>query len=412
MPEFLSLVTSQEALDRLFDLVKPEVKREEVASDRALGRTTVYDVLSPQDLPDFRRSTVDGYAVRAKDTNGASESLPAYLTLGGEVDMGQPANIQLTSAQCALIHTGGMLPENADAVVMLEDTQFLERGEIEVYKPAAPGQNLIEIGEDVKAGDVVISRGTRLGPAEIGGLMALGITSLEVAKPPVIGIISSGDEVIPPFQVPGPGQVRDINSYTLAALIQEMGGRPVHYGIIPDSRSAMRGALEQGLQECDHLIVTAGSSASARDLTAEMMNEMGEPGVLVHGLHIKPGKPTILAVAGSQVMIGLPGNPVSALVIAQILVKPILERFLGRDREGPQPAVEAEITVNISSQAGREDWIPVRITENTPGKRQAEPVFGRSNLIFILVRADGLVRIPPAVTGLEAGSTVTVHLFD
>ncbi len=356
--------------------------------------------------------SVDGYAVLAKDTNGASESLPAYLKLAGEVAMGEATNIKLSRTQCALIHTGGMLPENADAVVMLEDTQFLERGEIEVYKPAAPGQNLIEIGEDVNAGDVVIPRGTRLGPAEIGGLMALGITSLEVAKPPAIGIISSGDEVVPPFRVPGPGQVRDINSYTLAALIQELGGKAVHYGIIPDSRSAMRDALAKGLQECDHLIVTAGSSASARDLTAEMMNEMGEPGVLVHGLHIKPGKPTILALAGSQVMIGLPGNPVSALVIAQILVKPIIERFLGREQKGLQAACEAEITVNVSSQAGREDWIPVRLTETSPGKHQVEPIFGRSNLIFILVRADGLVRIPPAVTGLEAGSTVTVHLFD
>ncbi|MFL7813184.1 MAG: gephyrin-like molybdotransferase Glp [Anaerolineales bacterium] len=412
MPEFLSLVTPQEALDKLFNLVVPEVKGEEITTDQALGRVTVYDILSPQDLPDFRRSTVDGYAVAAKDTNGASESLPAYLMLAGEVAMGQPAGMRLSPTQCALIHTGGMLPENADAVVMLEDTQRLESGEIEVYRPAAPGQNLIEIGEDVTAGDVVIPRGTRLGPAEVGGLMALGITSLAAAVPPVVGIISSGDEVISPYQVPAPGQVRDINSYTLAALIQKLGGRAVHYGIIPDSRSDLRGALTKGLQECDHLIVTAGSSASARDLTAEIMNEMGSPGVLVHGLHIKPGKPTILALAGRQVMIGLPGNPVSALVIAQVLVKPIIDRFLGREGNGPLAAVEAKMTVNISSQAGREDWIPVRITTSPSGECQAEPVYGRSNLIFVLVRADGLVRIPPAVTGLEAGSTVTVHLMD
>ncbi|MEJ2412350.1 MAG: molybdopterin-binding protein [Anaerolineales bacterium] len=412
MPEFLSLVTPQEALQKLFTLVNLEPEPEETSTDRALGRVTSYDILSPQDLPDFRRSTVDGYAVLAKDTNGASESLPAYLQLAGEVNMGQPARLLLDSAECALIHTGGMLPENADAVVMLEDTQQLTAAEIEVYKPVAPGQNLIEIGEDVAAGDVVIPRGTKLGPAEIGGLMALGITSLETAKPPRIGIISSGDEVIPPYQVPTPGQVRDVNSYTLGSLIQKLGGIGIHYGIISDNRDDMREALAKGLQECDHLIVTAGSSASARDLTAEIMDELGDPGVLVHGLHIKPGKPTILALAGRQVMIGLPGNPVSALVIAQVLVKPIIERSLGVEDSGFLPTLDAELTVNISSQAGREDWIPVKVVKDSGAGFRAEPVFGRSNLIFILVRADGLVRIPPAVTGLEAESTVTVHLFN
>ena len=412
MPEFLSLVTPEDALDKLFAHLKPEIEREEVITESALGRVTSYDILSPQDLPDFRRSTVDGYAVQSKDTHGASESLPAYLQLAGEVVMGQPAKLHLASVECALIHTGGMLPENADAVVMLEDTQEMDSGKIEIYKPAALGQNLIEIGEDVTAGDVVIPRGTRLGPAEIGGLMALGITSLEVSKPPRIGIISSGDEVIPPFQVPAPGQVRDINSYTLSSLIQKLGGRTVPYGIIPDRRSDMRDVLAKGLQECDHLIVTAGSSASTRDLTAEIMNEIGEPGVLVHGLQIKPGKPTILALAGNQVMIGLPGNPVSALVIAHVLVKPIIDRCLGVERRGPLPALDAKLVVNISSQAGREDWIPVRITEVSPRERLAEPVFGRSNLIFILVRADGLVRIPPSVTGLEAGSIVSVQLLE
>lgn len=412
MPEFLSLVTPQEALERLWSRIEPQVVVEIIPTEAAVGRVTAEDLLSAQDLPEFRRSTVDGYALMAHHTYGASEGLPAYLRLAGEIPMGQAANLSLTGPECALIHTGGMLPEGADAVVMLEDTQVLGSGEIEIYRPAAVGENLIEIGEDIAAGQVVILAGTRLRPAEIGGLMALGITEVKAARSPRIGIVSSGDEVIPPSQQPEPGQVRDVNSYSLASLIEVIGGTPVLYGIIPDSRSAMRDGLVRALQDCDHVIVTAGSSASARDLTAEIMDELGDPGVLVHGLHIKPGKPTILALAGQQIMIGLPGNPVSALVIAEVLVRPILERCLGLQQRRPLPTIKAQLTVNVSSQAGREDWLPVQLVEKEPGVYQAAPVFGRSNLIFILARADGLVRIPPAITGLEAGSMVSVRLLD
>ncbi|MCJ7735576.1 MAG: molybdopterin molybdotransferase MoeA, partial [Anaerolineales bacterium] len=261
------------------------------------------------------------------------------------------------------------------------------------------------------AGEIVIPRGTRLRPGEIGGLMALGITELETAVPPRFGVISSGDEVIPPDQQPKPGQVRDVNSYTLGTLIQDLGGKVIHYGIIPDSRQILEKTIQKALRECDHVVVTAGSSASARDLTAEIMNNLGDPGVLVHGISVKPGKPSIIALAGNQVMIGLPGNPVSALVIAMILIKPILEAYLGIEYNRPTPAIQAKLMVNVPSQTGREDWIPVRLVEESPGIYSADPVFGRSNLIFILAKADGLVRIPPAVTGLEAGSTVSVRLL-
>ena len=310
-----------------------------------------------------------------------------------------------------MIHTGGMLPRGADAVVMVEDTQILESGEIEVFRAVAKGENVIEVGEDISTGEIVIPKGTRLRPAEIGGLMALGFTSVSTAIPPVIGILSSGDEIVSPSQKTKPGEVRDINSYTLAALIEDLGGEVVHYGIIADSRDEMLKALEKAQQECDHLIVTAGSSASTRDLTAEIMNTLGDPGVLVHGISIKPGKPTIFAVYGEKVMIGLPGNPVSALVIAIVLVSPIIEAYLGIRGSRPKPALSAELTVNISSQTGREDWIPVRVIRTPEGGFHAEPVFGRSNLIFILARSDGLIRIPASATGLEAGTLVTVRLI-
>lgn len=411
MPEFLSLVTPDEALDLLFNVLNPEVKSEIVQTEKALGRVTTEDILSPQDLPDFKRSTVDGYAVLAKDTHGAGETLPAYLIIKDEVPMGEEPDFSLASQECASIHTGGMLPRDADAVVMLEDTQILESEDIEVFRAVAKGENVIEVGEDVSAGETVIPKGTRLRPAEIGGLMALGFTSIKTAIPPVIGILSSGDEIIPPSQKTKPGEVRDINSYTLAALIEDLGGEVVHYGIIADSRDEMLKALEKAQQECDHLIVTAGSSASTRDLTAEIMNILGDPGVLVHGINIKPGKPTIFAVSGEKVMIGLPGNPVSALVIATILISPIIEAYLGIRGSRPKPALSAELTVNISSQTGREDWIPVRVVRTPEGSFQAEPVFGRSNLIFILARSDGLIRIPASATGLEAGTMVTVRLI-
>ena len=411
MPEFLSLVSPEEALSLLFKLIHPVIRLETTPTENALGKVSGEDILSPQNLPDFRRSTVDGYAVQAHDTHGASESLPAYLNLGGEVPMGDIPGFKVQGQQCAEIHTGGMLPDGADAVVMLEDTQILDSGEIEIFRPAATGENIIEIGEDVSAGEIVIPRGTRLRPGEIGGLMALGITELETAVPPRFGVISSGDEVIPPDQQPKPGQVRDVNSYTLGTLIQDLGGKVIHYGIIPDSRQILEETIQKALRECDHVVVTAGSSASARDLTAEIMNNLGDPGVLVHGISVKPGKPSIIALAGNQVMIGLPGNPVSALVIAKILIKPILEAFLGIEDNRPTPAIQAKLTVNVPSQTGREDWIPVRLVEETPGIYSADPVFGRSNLIFILAKADGLVRIPPSVTGLEAGSTVSVRLL-
>lgn len=411
MPEFLSLVTPGEALEILFNVLNPEVKSEIVQTERALGRVTTEDILSPQDLPDFKRSTVDGYAVLAKDTHGAGETLPAYLMIKDEVPMGDEPDFSLASQECALIHTGGMLPRDADAVVMVEDTQILESGEIEVFRAVAKGENVIEVGEDISAGEIVIPKGTRLRPAEIGGLMALGFTSVSTAIPPVIGILSSGDEIVSPSQKTKPGEVRDINSYTLAALIEDLGGEVVHYGIIADSRDEMLKALEKAQQECDHLIVTAGSSASTRDLTAEIMNTLGDPGVLVHGISIKPGKPTIFAVYGEKVMIGLPGNPVSALVIAIVLVSPIIEAYLGIRGSRPKPALSAELTVNISSQTGREDWIPVRVIRTPEGGFHAEPVFGRSNLIFILARSDGLIRIPASATGLEAGTLVIVRLI-
>jgi molybdopterin molybdotransferase len=354
---------------------------------------------------------VDGFAVTAESTYGAGETLPAYLRLIGEVPMGGEPDFKINRRQSAVIHTGGMLPEGADAVVMMEYTQVLDDEEVEIYRASAVGENVIEVGEDIQKDEVIVPAGVQLRVPEIGALMALGITDLQVVKKPVVGILSSGDEVIPPDHSPVPGQVRDINSYTLAGLISEAGGQAVSYGIISDNRREMKEAIYKAHRETDMVIVTAGSSASSRDLTAELMDEMGQPGLLVHGVNIKPGKPTIFAVADGKPLIGLPGNPVSAYVIADQLVMPVLRKIQGVTKERQRSRVQAELSINVSSQTGRMDFVPVSIGIDRTGKLIADPVFGKSNLIFVLVQADGLVKIPPDHGGLEAGSVVDVMLF-
>jgi molybdopterin molybdotransferase len=410
MPEFLELLPPDEARQVLLSNLTFHPLPEIIAAQDSLDRVTAAAVTAPHPLPPFARSTVDGYAVRAVDTFGASDSMPAYLMVVGEVAMGKAVEFSLGSGQCALIHTGGMLPHNATAVVMVEDTQLARAGEIEILRSVAMGENVLLVGEDVATGQEVIPAGKRLRPAEIGGLMALGITRLEVISRPRVGILSSGDEVIPPQEEAMPGQVRDVNSYSLSALVEAAGGMPVRCGIIPDQVEALFDAASRALAENDLLVITAGSSASARDLTSLVINRLGHPGVLVHGVNVRPGKPTILAVCDGKAVIGLPGNPVSALVIAGLFVTPVIEGWLGLPPGRLRPGVQARLGLNLASQAGREDWTPVRLVD-TPQGLLAEPVFGKSNLIFSLARADGLVRIPPDANGLSAGELVEVFFL-
>jgi len=423
MPEFLTLLPPDESRSLLLShLSQPVIDPESIAVIHALNRTLAEDILAPHPLPDFQRATVDGYAVRAGDTFGASDSLPAYLTLIGEVPMGDAPSFEIGSGQCALIHTGGMLPKGADAVVMLEYTQSAHENEIEIFKAVADGENLIRIGEDVAQGQNVLQMGSLIRPAEIGGLLALGVTSLRVARKVIVGLISTGDEVIDPSQTPRPGQVRDINSYTLAALVEKSGGVAKRYGIISDQFEALKEAAAKALSECDVVVITAGSSASTRDMTADVIRRLGEPGVLVHGINTRPGKPTILGVCNGKAVIGLPGNPVSALVNGYLFVVPVIEKLLGA-LPGPKATVQAKLTVNLPSQAGREDWIPVKlivhhqhlhrtqVQVSSVVNYDAEPIFGKSNLIFTLASADGLLRIHPTATGLSAGEIVDVFLI-
>lgn len=407
--EFFNVQPVQAALDTLFTHWQPTPAHETIPTRHTLGRITAQPIHAPHDLPTFARSAMDGYAVRAADTYGASQTLPAYLTCVGTVRMGQVPSFEIGQGQAAEIHTGGMLPKGADAVVMIERTQPLGNAEIEVLAAVARGEHVIQVGEDVGRGEAILPAGHRLRPQDIGGLLAVGITSIEVAKRPVVGILSGGDELVPPEEDPQLGQIRDINAYTLAALVEQHGGEPQVLGIVRDTLDEYRALAQQGFREADILVMTAGSSVSTRDLTQQVIDELGRPGVLQHGLAVKPGKPTILAVCDGKPVIGLPGNPVSALLVAHQVVVPLLHRALG---QGPRlaPTVQAVLSANIASVTGREDTIPVQVIATEQGLR-AEPIFGKSNLIYTLMKADGLLVIPLNSGGLKAGAMVEVVLL-
>lgn len=409
MPELFQVVTVAEANARLRTHIAPLPRRELIPLHEALDRVLAEELHSPVDLPAFPRSTVDGFAVRAADTYGASESLPAYLTLCGEAPMGRAPEFTVGPGQAALIHTGGMLPSGSDSVVMVENTQHLDATTIEVVRPVAVGENVIPVGEDVSRGDALFPRGHRLRPQDLGGLAGVGIVRVPVVARPRVAILASGDEVVPADADVAPGQVRDINSYTIAALVRRAGGEPVLCGIAPDDPAILDRMARAALEDADLLVLSAGSSVSARDHTVGVIEALGAPGVLVHGVAIHPGKPTIIAVAGERPVFGLPGNPVSAIIAFGLFVAPALRRLQGAPEADP-PTVQAVLTLNIASKPGREDFVPVRL-ERRDGVLHADPVFGKSNLIYTLAHADGLVRVPLDLSGLYAGSPVEVTLF-
>lgn len=408
--ELFILTPRDEALQRLWGALPPVTRAaEEVSLMAALGRVLATDVTAPHPLPQFPRATVDGYAVRAADTVGASESLPAYLRVVGEVAMGRPPTVLVGPGEAVVMHTGGVLPPGADAVVMIERTQEARPGEVEVLRAVAPGEGVIPVGEDVQAGDLVIPAGRLLRAQELGGLAALGITQVAVVRRPRVALISTGDELVPPEATPGLNQVRDLNSTSIGALVTAHGGIAVPQGIVPDDAEALYQTAVKALTEADMLIITAGSSVSVRDMTATVINRLGSPGVLVHGVPLRPGKPTILAVCGGKPVFGLPGNPVSALNSARLFVVPTLRRLLGQ----PEPwraTVRARLAENTPGAPGREAFVSVRLEARADGL-WAVPIFGESNLIFTLVRGEGVIHIPLGVTGLPQGAEVEVELL-
>ena len=409
-PEFFRVLPVAEAL-KLFDVHwQPTPQTETLSTAAALNRIVARDLVSPVQVPSFRKSTVDGYALRAKDTFGASQSLPAFLEVTAEVKMGDVPTRPVKPGEALQIHTGGMLPDSADAVVMVEYVQAAGEREIEVLKAVAPGENVILPGEDVAENEVLLRRERPIRPQDMGGLLAVGMTEVEVIRRPRVGILSCGDELVAPEITPPPGKVRDINAYTLSALVEQAGGEPIRLGIASDSLDNYQRTAQNGFSQSDLLLLSAGSSVSARDYTRDVIHHLGQPGVLQHGLATKPGKPTIIAVCDNKPVIGLPGNPVSALLVARQLLPGLIARYTGQTVTRPR-VIRAALSHAVASVTGREDWVAVRLKREDDKYPVAEPVFGKSNLIFTLIQAEGLLRIPLNSGGLDAGALIDVILF-
>ncbi|MFB4284554.1 MULTISPECIES: molybdenum cofactor synthesis domain-containing protein [unclassified Nonomuraea] len=378
---------------------------ERVPLSEALHRVPAADVTAPAALPGFARSTVDGFAVRAMDTYGASDGLPSYLDLLGAVRMGAEPTVAVRAGGCVAMPTGGVLPAGADAVVMVEYTAETMPGTIEVTRPVAPGGGVVRADEDVAAGGVLAPGGRPLRAPDLGFLAAAGVTTVTVHRRPRVAIISTGDEVVPPATARlASGQVRDATASALAGLVADAGGEPVIAGIVPDEPGALKERLTAVLADSDLVVVSAGSSVGARDETAGAVAAIGE--VWCHGIAIKPGKPTLLAECSGIPLIGLPGNPLSALVVFGQVGVPLLWRVAGCETPPPQPSTRARLSRDLASAAGRLDVVQVGVRNGV-----AEPIFGPSALLSVLTRADGYVIVPEPATGLDAGTEVEVILY-
>jgi molybdopterin molybdotransferase len=380
---------------------------EQVPLGHALHRVPAAPVTAPHPLPGFARSTVDGYAVRAADTYGVSEALPGYLTVAGTVRMGTEPELAVGPGTAAAMPTGGVLPAGADAVVMVEYTQEAMPGTIEVVRPAAPGDGVVRADEDAAAGAELVPAGRPLRAQDLGMLAAAGLTSLSVHARPHVTIFSTGDEVVPPGTTQlRPGQVRDATAAALAAMVTDAGGEPVPGGIVPDDPAALAAALRAALATSDLIVISAGSSVGARDETAGVVAGLGPPGIWCHGLAVHPGKPTLLAETDGVPVIGLPGNPRSALVIFRLLGIPLVRLVGGCTRPPPEPVRRARLARDLPSATGRLDVVQVQLRDGL-----AVPVFGLSALLSVLTAADGYLTVPEAATGLDAGTEVEVTLY-
>ena len=417
------VVSREEALKALDgQLVIPSLPSEEVFLSAALNRVLAQDILSPSDQPGFDRSTMDGYAVRSSDTFGAAESRPALLSVISDIPMGVMPDQSIARGECMKIATGGALPAGADAVVMFEQTQPVDDKTIEVVKAVAPEENVTKTGEDMKKDEAVFSRGHVIRPQDMAALAGMGITRVPVFAKPRVAIISTGNEIVPADTVPEPGQIRDSNSYQLEGFITLTGGVAVKKGILPDDHGRLRAALEEAAADCAIVLFTGGSSVGTADFTARVINDLGPPGVLVHGVSLKPGKPLIIGLvqggaSGASVPVfGLPGHQAAVAICFEQFVRPVLTRFTGAVPEpalegvSPYRTVKAKLSRSIASAPGREDHVRVALEKRDDGL-WARPVFGASGLISTLVKAVGTLVVPVNAIGIEAGEEVEVRLF-
>jgi len=417
MREFLELNPPEKFWQQIkYFLKNKNLRTENIKLDNALDRILAEDIFSPVNLPPFSRSTVDGYAVKAVDTAGASASMPTYLDIIGSVEIGKNTELKLKGGQAAAIPTGGMIPKEADAVLMIEDTEMIAENMIESFKSLAVGENIVQKAEDIAQGELLFKKGHKIMARDIGALAGLGITEFKVFNKAKISVISTGDELISAEAEAKAGQIRDINSYSITSYLNKIGGDAKKVGIIKDEFNSLKEALKKELDQ-DLVLISGGSSVGIKDMTIELLNSLGEPGVLLHGLAIKPGKPTILAVIEGTIVIGLPGHPASAWTVNNILAAEIVRVLNGAKEaaeigsENQKYLIKAKLTRNLVSDKGREEYIPVKIIKKND-KLFAEPLLAKSSLITNLAYGDAMLKIPRNQEGKDKGEIVELTLIE
>lgn len=406
-------LTVAEALTLLLEQKTRELSSESLHIENAYGRILSEDIVSPEDLPGFNRSTMDGFAVNSADTFGASDTMPIYLDVRGQVLMGQRPELSINRGEAVQIPTGGMLPAGADSVVMFEYTSRVDENMVEIMKAVSPNENVILADEDVKEGEVVLERGQRLRPQDIGALAGLGVIKVNVYRKLSLAIIGTGDEVVPPDKPLSPGEVRDINSYNLAGLILGLNAVPLKKGIVEDDFGRLQSVVKKAVAESDIVLITGGSSVGVKDYTSRVINELGSPGVLFHGVAMKPGKPLIGGIVHGVPVFGLPGHPAAITVSFETFIEPLILKMSGVKTDPHIPSrrtVRALFSRNLSSSIGREEHVRVAV-EKKNGAHWAVPILGKSGLVRTLVKADGIVIIPMNKSGVYDGEEVEVRIF-
>lgn len=394
-------------IDHHFHDIK--LSQKEIDTYESLGRVSAEDILSPYNLPEFNRSTVDGYAVMAKGTFGASDSLPVFLELIGMVDMGQETDLTILPGKAVYVPTGGMLPLGTDAVVMLEYVEQMDDTTIAVHRSSAPGEGMIIIGEDLRKGDLMVRLGRKIKPQDIGALAAVGITKIKVLEKPRIAVISTGDEIVEPARKVPFGKIRDINTYALANLATELGGTITYKGVVRDDFQELKEKLQSLIENNHIVIISGGSSVGNKDVTARVIDSLGPPGVFVHGVAVKPGKPTIIGRSGNTALFGLPGHPVSAMIVFKIFIEFLINK-MNHQEDLDRITITATADANIHSAPGKETYQMV-LVEGVNGDYLAKPIHGKSGAISLMTKAQGYVRIDENKEGIKKGEKVQVNLL-
>lgn len=408
---FRKLLTFDEAQKVIASNFKPsDIGEEEAVLLEAYSRVLSENIVSTLDIPPFSRSTVDGYAVKAEDTFGADENQPVTLKLSGTVNIGEQPKVVIAKGEAAEIVTGAPIPDGADAIVMVEDTEQ-ENCDLKVFSAVTVNENIMKKGSDIKKDSVVLRKGQLLGSSEIGVIAAMGLTKVKVQRIPIVAVLSTGGEVTEPGKPLPAGKIYDINAYSLSTAVIESGAKPVYFGVIPDDKAALSKALQSALASADLVLTSGGVSVGPRDYTPQIVDSLGKPGIIVYGIAVKPGKPTTVGFIGEKPVFSLPGHPTSALLIFYLLARPLIQQLAGRPVVDLKK-VKAVAGSRMFSAKGRRTFVMVKLEFDKNCRLIAEPVeTGASGAITTLAKSDGFVEIPEDMQFVDVDQEVNVVLF-